>query len=144
MSSDPLPSFIPLSSGHVAIDEDHRQLADLAARFRQAVAASNLPLAMHLFEVLLSGMQAHFKREEGLLIAASAPERYDHMAMHEDVMRELLTIRQDGFRVLRCWPDRAVDLLGHLLRRTQAHDRRSAPSFAGGGSLPPLALLLPQ
>ena len=142
--NNPPATSAPLSAGHAVIDEDHRQLDDLAGRFRQAVEASNLPLAMHLFETLLSGLQAHFKREEGLLIAASAPERHDHMTVHEDVMRELLTIRQDSFRVLRCWPERAVDLLGHLLRRSQADDRLSAESFVHGGSLPPLAEVFPQ
>jgi hemerythrin-like metal-binding protein len=142
--TDPVPTYFPLASGHAAIDDDHRQLDEMVTRFREAVAASNLPRAMHLFDSLLTGMQVHFKREEGLLIAALAPDRYDHMTAHEEVMREMLTIRQDSFRVLRCWPERVVDLLGHLLRRNQMQDRALAASISGGAMLPSLTLSYSQ
>lgn len=143
MTGQPTPDsmLMPLPSGDPAIDDDHRQLAKLATAFRIAATAQNLPRAMILFETLLTGLQAHFKREELMLADYGDDDLAAHCQEHEQVMRDIMRIRSDAFLLLRAWPLQAADLACHLVQRCYVHDLESSRTFGNGVSgLRPMVL----
>ncbi|MGA3026782.1 MAG: bacteriohemerythrin [Bryobacteraceae bacterium] len=83
--------------GVTAIDEQHKQLFRLAARFHDAIVANRGKAMLdELLTALVRYTAGHFLVEERLMAAIDYPEREQHMAAHRD-LRERLRVFQERF-----------------------------------------------
>jgi hemerythrin len=93
------------------IDEQHRQMLDLALDLHKAVAAGHSPKALkRRLDALADYTQMHFAFEETLMVAHDYPDMQNHRQEHANLLQRLEMFRQglaDG-RLLQLAP--AVDV----------------------------------
>jgi hemerythrin-like metal-binding protein len=81
--------------GVTAIDEQHKQLFRMGARFRDAIAAhKGKAMLEELLDSLARYMEGHFQVEERLMTSIDYPEREQHMAQHRDLHERLLNLQK--------------------------------------------------
>ena len=129
----------PQSVGHPVLDDDHAKLWRLTLSFRQAAHAGKPSQAMDLFECLMTGLQAHFLREELLLSGHDAAGLDSHRQEHNRVLRQFMLIGSESFLFLRSWPGLAGDLACSLMLASLAHDLSEIAGFPLSTPLCPLS-----
>lgn len=79
-----------LETGSHHIDEDHRQIFDLANRLAETVRREGAPGAVNeLLAALAQHADEHFDREEEEMERVGYPE-FDHHVLHHDQLRFML------------------------------------------------------
>ena len=84
-----------LDTGHAGMDADHRELADLFDRLREAVeSGEGQPACARILDKVITRAKAHFEYEQDLMIAQRYPKTQQHAAEHAMLMRQALDYRE--------------------------------------------------
>jgi len=109
-------------SGHPLIDDEHRQLMEMANNLLDLSLSQADPAAIRLpLDQLLAHVRKHFDDEEAALSAVGYPELPAHAGLHADLVQEALILRSK-FEAGDCAPGVFFDFLvgrvvnGHLLQ----------------------------
>lgn len=85
MMTEPIAWSDSMSLGHPRLDEEHRRLVALIARFQKALD-DDLPAAL---KAVLEEAATHFAAENDLMTATGFPPRECHIKEHEAVLGTL-------------------------------------------------------
>ncbi|MBI2318169.1 MAG: hemerythrin family protein [Betaproteobacteria bacterium] len=85
-----------LETGHAVIDADHKNLIHL---YNQVVSVANHQagklVCNNVLDRLIEHAKAHFEWEERLMIEYAYPEKEQHIAQHEALIRQAMNYRLD-------------------------------------------------
>ncbi len=84
-----------LETGHAGMDADHKELADLFNRLRDAVeSGEGRPACARILDKVITHARAHFEHEQRLMIAQRYPKTEQHAAEHSMLLRQALDYRE--------------------------------------------------
>lgn len=84
-----------LSCGHVKIDADHRDIFELAEKFRKLVRqGESKTLINHSASKLIDRIATHFAEEEALMVTLAYPELSDHKLEHSLFLESVQGFKQ--------------------------------------------------
>ncbi|MDR3412905.1 MAG: bacteriohemerythrin [Formivibrio sp.] len=79
-----------LSVGNQNIDDDHKQLIDLAASLNEAMrAGKGKDVVGQILDDLIKSTESHFEREEGFMREINYVDFQSHKAEHERLVKEV-------------------------------------------------------
>jgi hemerythrin len=125
-----------LSVGIQEIDEQHKVLVNLVNEMHDAVKGHDAGgHAMSVLDMLVDYTRIHFAVEESLMRIFEYPKYADHKQQHEQLLREVLTLRAE----LQSGKERIGLKLLHFLRmwlanHIQESDKDYTPYMLKGGA----------
>lgn len=83
-----------LKLGHAQIDADHKKMVELLNRMHDAAATDKGPKVCSLIlSDLIAYSRSHFALEEQLMVLERYPQREQHQAEHEALIRDVVELR---------------------------------------------------
>jgi hemerythrin-like metal-binding protein len=84
-----------VNTGHTGMDADHRELAGLFARLRDAVdSGAGKAACAKVLDAVIGHAQAHFDMEQRLMVRHRYPKTELHAAEHAMLIRQALDFRK--------------------------------------------------
>ncbi len=109
-------------SGHPLIDDEHRQLMEMANNLLDLALSRTEPATLQIpLDELLEHVRKHFEDEEEVLSAVGYPDRSAHAGLHAELVRKALVLKKK-LEAGDCAPGVFFDFLvgqvvhGHLLQ----------------------------
>ena len=88
-----------LDTGHIRMDAEHKELAQLFNRLRDAVDGGEGKAACaEVLDRIIGHAQAHFEREQQMMVQHAYPKAAQHAAEHAMLLRQARDVR-DSFDV---------------------------------------------
>ena len=83
-----------LKLGHAQIDADHKKMVELLNRMHDAAATDKgSKICSRILSDLIAYSRSHFALEEQLMAIERYPQREQHKAEHEALIREVVELR---------------------------------------------------
>lgn len=84
-----------LATGHTRMDTEHKELADLFNRLRDAVAGGkDLPACAGILDDVIAHARVHFELEQQWMVQYRYPKTEQHEAEHAMLLRQALDYRK--------------------------------------------------